>query len=98
MYLYTIHILLLLLLFLFGGVIFIPSGNLDKVFTYNHMALMSLRSRSHVKASMVLTRADHLFIHNYIRSLLNIILRPILMVRTRLEPASNAFLSDALAN
>ena len=32
---------------------------------------MSLRSRSHVKASMVLTRADHLFIHNYIRSLLN---------------------------
>ena len=35
------------------------------------MALMSLRSRSRVKASMVLTRADHLFIHNYIRSLLN---------------------------
>ena len=35
------------------------------------MALMSLRSSSHVKASMVLTRADHLFIHNYIRSLLN---------------------------
>ena len=32
------------------------------------MALMSLRSRSHVKASMVLTRADHLFIYNYIRS------------------------------
>ena len=32
------------------------------------MALMSLRSRSHVKASMVLTRADHLFIHNYIIS------------------------------
>ena len=42
---------------------------------------MSLRSRSHVKASMVLTRADHLCIHNYIRSLLNNILRPILMVR-----------------
>ena len=40
------------------------------------MALMSLRSRSHVKASMVLTRAVHLFIHNYIRSLLNTILRP----------------------
>ena len=37
---------------------------------------MSLRSRSHVKASMVLTRADHLFIHNYIRSLLNNILSP----------------------
>ena len=39
------------------------------------MARMSLRSRSHVKASVVLTRADHLFIHNYIRSLLNNILR-----------------------
>ena len=33
------------------------------------MALMSLQSRSHVKASMVLTRVDQLFIHNYIRSL-----------------------------
>ena len=44
------------------------------------MALMSLRSYSQVKASVVLMRADHLFIHNYIRSLLNIILRPILMV------------------
>ena len=32
---------------------------------------MSLRSRSRVKASMVLTRADHLFIYNYIRSLRN---------------------------
>ena len=41
------------------------------------MDLMSLRSGSHVKASMVLTRADHLFLHNYIRSLLNNILRPI---------------------
>ena len=46
---------------------FIPSRNLDEVFNYNHMDLMSLRSRSHVKASMVLTRADHLFIHYYIR-------------------------------
>ena len=53
---------------------FIPSRNLDEVFTYIHIALISLRSRSHVKASMVLTRDDHLFIHNYIRSLLNIIL------------------------
>ena len=42
------------------------------------MAIMSLGSRSHVKASMVLTRADHLFIHNHVRSLLNNILRPIL--------------------
>ena len=44
------------------------------------MALMSLRSRSHAKASMVLTRADHLCIHNYIRALLNNILRPILKI------------------
>ena len=45
---------------------------------YAYIALMFLRSRSHIKASMVLTRADHLFIHNYIRSLLNNILRPTL--------------------
>ena len=45
---------------------------------------MSLRSRSYVKASMVLTRADHLFIHNYIGSILNNIVIPILMVRTGL--------------
>ena len=49
---------------------------------------MFLRSRSYVKASMVLTRADHFSIHNYIRSLLNIILIAILMVLTRLKPAS----------
>ena len=67
---------------------FIASRNLDDIFTYNHMAQISLRSRSRVKASTVLNRADYLFIHNYIRSLLNIILRPILIVRTRLEPAS----------
>ena len=65
---------------------FIPSRNLDEVFTYNHKALMSLRSRSHVKASMVLTRADKLCIHNYIRSLLNNILRPILKARTLPHP------------
>ena len=35
------------------------------------MALMSLRSRSHIKASMALIKADNLCIHNYIRSLLN---------------------------
>ena len=52
------------------------------------MVLMSLRNRSYVKASMVLTRADHLFIHTYIRSLLNIICRPILMVRSKHELAS----------
>ena len=67
------------------------------------MAIMSLRSRSRVNASMVLTRADHLCIHNYIRSLLNIILRPILMVQTRLEPVTlvpspTSCMSDALDN
>ena len=42
---------------------------------------MSLRSRYRINASMVLARDDHLFIHNYIRSLLNnikYIVRPIL--------------------
>ena len=62
------------------------------------MALMSLRSRFHVKASVVLTRADHLFIQNYLRSLPNIILRHILIVRTGLEPRPTACVSDALAN
>ena len=35
---------------------------------------MSLRSRSHDNAFMVLTIADHLCLHDYIRSLLNNIL------------------------
>ena len=47
---------------------------------------MSLRSSFRLNASVVLTRADHLFIHNYMRSLLNSILRPILTLRKRLEP------------
>ena len=50
---------------------------------------MSLRSRSHVKASMVLTRADHLCTYNYIRSLLN-------NMRGS-NPCPTAFVSDALA-
>ena len=62
--------------------------NLNNVLTYNHMALMSLRSRSRVKASMVLTRADHLFIYNYIRSRLNNILIHILFVGKGLELVS----------
>ena len=72
----TILLLLLLMLFYFGGVLSshpldvmkeLSSSNLDELFTYNHIALMSIRSRSRVKAYMVLVRADHLFIHNYIR-------------------------------
>ena len=43
------------------------------------MALVSLRSRSHFKESMVLSRTDHLFMHNYIRSFLNNILRSTLI-------------------
>ena len=47
---------------------------------------MSIRIRSHDKAFMIkfmiLTRADLLFIYNYIILLLNVILRPILMVGT----------------
>ena len=45
----------------------ISSRKLAEVFTYNHMPIMSLLSRSRVKESIVLTRADNLFIHNYIR-------------------------------
>ena len=40
---------------------FISSGNLDEVITYNHMTVIFLRSRSHVKVSMVLMRADYFF-------------------------------------
>ena len=60
------------------------------------MALMSLRNSSHVKASVVLTRVDNLFIHNYIRSLLNII--GLDDTSIQLEPASylyTACVSDA---
>ena len=83
-YIYIVIVIVIVILvvwvviFLYSPLI--PSRNLDEVFTYNHMALMSLRSLSQVKASMVLTRADQLFIHNYIRSLLNNILGPILIV------------------
>ena len=51
------------------------------------MALMSLRSHSRVKAYMVLTKVANLFIHNYIRSFLNIGLRSSLMVRVELKLA-----------
>ena len=56
---------------------------------------MSLRSRSHVKASVVLTRADQLFIHDYIRSLLNIILIYILISRRDLYPQNNNYLCNS---
>ena len=62
------------------------------------MALMSLRIPSHVKSSMVLMRADHLFIHNYIISLLNNILRPIFMVRMGLVSMSYSILLVCMAH
>ena len=83
-------------MFMFWWRSFIPSGNLDEVFTYNHMALISLRSRSRVKAYMILTRADNLFIHNHIRSLLNIMLRIIVLVRSELETHPSVCVFDAL--
>ena len=49
---------------------------------------MSHLIRSNVKASVMLLRADHLFIQHYIRLLLNIILIPILMVPTGLTLAN----------
>ena len=67
MYIYIyiyIYIYLFVSYFLFRWIPFIPSMNLGQVFTYNHMALMSFQCISHVKASMVLMRANHLFIHN----------------------------------
>ena len=60
------------MLLLFWCSPFIPFRNLDEVFTYNHMALIPLRSRSHIKASMALTKANNLLLHNYIRSHYNV--------------------------
>ena len=101
MYIFIINYNIIIVI-LFWWSPFIPYRNLYEVITYNHMAIMSLRSHSHVKVSIVLTRANNLFIQNYIRLLLNIILRPILIVRMGLELASyrsfDTRLSDALAN
>ena len=66
------------------------------VLTHNKMAPMSLRSRSRVKASMVLTRADNYCIHNYIRSLLNIIL--ILILRPSGGRGSNSRPTDCVSD
>ena len=53
----------------------IISRNLDDVFPYNHIALMSLRIRSQVKAYIVLMSEDYLCINIYIISPLHIMLR-----------------------
>ena len=47
------------------------------------MSLMSFRSGNYVKASMFLTRAEHLCIHNYIRLLLNNIVMHIVYNRVQ---------------
>ena len=61
---FSVYIVEIISLFNIHYLLFISvlkSKNLDEVFTYNHMALMSLPIRSHVKASMVLMRGIHLF-------------------------------------
>ena len=62
------------------------------------MAIMTHRCRSYVKASMVLMRADYLFIQNYIRSFKNINLRSILLVRSDLKLHPPTYVSNALAS
>ena len=47
-----IYIYIIVLAILFLWIPFIPSRNLDEVFTYNHMSLISLRSRSRVKPAL----------------------------------------------
>ena len=55
----------ILFIFIWGSP-FIQHRNLDDVFNDNHMALMSLRSCSRVKASIVLTRAYNVFNKYYL--------------------------------
>ena len=62
------------------------------------MALILLQSYTLFNASMILMIANHLFINNYIISLLNIILGPISLVLMMLVHGSNKCVSDALAN
>ena len=94
-YLYIGIVIVIVIVIVITVESFHPSRNLDLVVTYNHIDLLSLPCRSHVNASMVLTRSDHLCIHNYIISLLNNILRPIVIVRMNSRPT--ACVSDALA-
>ena len=57
---------------------------------------MSSRSFSHVEVSMVLTRADNLCIHNYIRSLLNITYLLAYFSRTHVRPDFEIFFQASL--
>ena len=57
---------------------------------------MYLRSRYHVKESLVLMRTDN-FIHKELYKVTSkYYLRHIVMVQTRLEPRLTAYVSDAL--
>ena len=56
-----------------------------KLFTYNQMFIMSLRVIYHVKESICL-RDTTIFLHIYLISLLNIIIRHIFMVQMGIEP------------
>ena len=54
---------------------------------YSVIVIIILFSRIPWKPSMVLTGADHLFIHNYISSLLNISVKLTLLIRMGLKLA-----------
>ena len=58
--------------------------------------MMSLGGRSRVNAFMIVTRVDHYFIHNYIKSLLNISLRPISLIK--IQSQCSTYVSDVYIN
>ena len=95
---YNFHFFLIIIIYLFNIYLVITLNSIHFIlmihyltcapkltFSFSYSYIPITINVNYVKASMVLTRADHLFIHNYMRS--NIILEPILMVRTRLEHA-----------
>ena len=51
----------------------IPSTNLDTVFTYNHTAVISYGITYHLLSIDILTKVSNLYMHNYIKSLTDII-------------------------
>ena len=73
--------------FIIFGSPFIASGYLVK-FTFKPYGSKSIQICYYINASVVLWRAERYVIHNYIRSHLNIILRPIVLARTGHKPIS----------
>ena len=55
---------------------FFPGSVIPIIYLFSYAILFPIS----ILAPMVLTRAYHLFIHNYIRSLLNIMLRQLVML------------------